>query len=367
MPRKSSGKGELKALKKKYSQDFVEPKKPRKGTDSPAEIPYHCSVAGGLFIVDFFKKHKQLKNDRIYVLTHFHTDHYQGLTKAWSEKKILMTPMTRDLVVMELEVDPSLIITIDYGQKIEFIGECDFLWIVTCYPANHCPGAAMFLFECGNPTIPNTFHTGDFRYSPEMELPDPKNVQILHVDNTYFIDGHFNFPPLKTVLKNIVTELKAILTENDVVLVGAYRMGKDQIITSIYNEFKEPFFFSRCDSKYEERAKIVGFAHTLNTSSTPSRFHILPVHMLSTSIASSYLENIKGKVYMIKGSGWNMDKKRDVMNLTDRIILHYYPYSEHSGYLELQEFMKLYSASKIVKTVPEKNQKICNIQNFLNQ
>lgn len=89
-----------------------------------------------------------------YVLTHFHSDHYGGLSRAFDCGTILCTPVTARLAHQRLGVAPQRFLRAAPGDRVRF-GGCT----VDVLDANHCPGAAMFLFH--TPSGLTVLHTGE--------------------------------------------------------------------------------------------------------------------------------------------------------------------------------------------------------------
>lgn len=70
---------------------------------------------------------------------------YQGLTKSFCHGKIYCSLITAKLVNMKIGISWDMIQVLPINQKITIAG-ID----VTCFDANHCPGALIILFEPPN-------------------------------------------------------------------------------------------------------------------------------------------------------------------------------------------------------------------------
>eukprot|EP01043_Picozoa_sp_COSAG02_P088181 COSAG02_NODE_25335_length_661_cov_1.740214_1_plen_102_part_01 len=94
---------------------------------------------------------------RSYFLSHFHSDHYGGLDDRFGAGKIYCTQITASLVAAKLGVAANLLQPQQIGEAFVVEGVT-----VTFVDANHCPGAALLLFElpCGRIIL----HCGDMRY-----------------------------------------------------------------------------------------------------------------------------------------------------------------------------------------------------------
>lgn len=70
---------------------------------------------------------------------------YQGLTKSFCHGKIYCSSVTAKLVNMKIGIPWDNIKILPLNQRINIAG-ID----VTCFDANHCPGAIIILFEPSN-------------------------------------------------------------------------------------------------------------------------------------------------------------------------------------------------------------------------
>jgi DNA cross-link repair 1B protein len=136
--------------------------------------------------VDYFQR-QHLPSRTLYFLTHLHTDHTYGLDSSF-DQKIYCTSITKKLLLLELSLDPDLLVELEYDNPIQVHVDCpcDVVTIaVTAIDSFHCPGSAMYLFQGYFGTI---LHTGDFRFTPELSthpLLQSLEPDILYLDNTY--------------------------------------------------------------------------------------------------------------------------------------------------------------------------------------
>jgi len=124
------------------------------------KIPPSFKVIDGTkFIVDGFQyKSEDYKH---YFLSHFHSDHYVGITKTWNFGPIYCSEETARLVSLKLGVDDKYLVPLKWNEYTT-IEDVD----VALLDANHCPGSAMLLFKIKDQHI---LHTGDFRFNPSMK------------------------------------------------------------------------------------------------------------------------------------------------------------------------------------------------------
>lgn len=179
--------------------------------------PFYKIMPGFYIAVDAFR-YGAVKGQNAYFLSHFHSDHYIGLTSTWSHGPIYCSRVTANLVRQQLRVDPKWVVDLEYEKKTEVPGTEGVN--VTMIPANHCPGSSLFLFEKESGNGKNTrlqrvLHCGDFRacqahiehplLRPEVvDVVSGKNRQqkldICYLDTTY-LNPKYAFPPQQQVIQ----------------------------------------------------------------------------------------------------------------------------------------------------------------------
>ncbi|CCW60726.1 unnamed protein product [Phytomonas sp. EM1] len=214
----------------------------------------------------------------LYFLSHFHSDHYTGIVRGWKHGLIFGSRPTIALLQLKFGVPASQLCVLDIGKEHvfllsngDYLGEYDAnadgypggrpnseVFTVFLIPANHCPGAVMFVFKSHR--FGTIIHTGDFRFNgseaawraaaapslcsfpsskASMEsTPNPLskqisvklpfyeqfieddaylqavrgNVETLFLDNT-FCDPSFNFPSQYSVTQHAVEALQELLLQ----------------------------------------------------------------------------------------------------------------------------------------------------------
>ncbi|XP_078500547.1 5' exonuclease Apollo-like isoform X2 [Lissotriton helveticus] len=209
---------------------------------------------------------------------------------------------------------------------------------VTLIDANHCPGSVMFLFEGYFGTI---LYTGDFRYSPDMleqpPLNNMKKIDVLYLDNT-----NCN-PNLKLPSRQQATgQIKAIISSHPEhnVVIGLYSIGKESLLIELARCFRTWIVVS------------------------PQRLELLKLLELEDVFTS---EEAAGRISVVEQSAvnyanmmhWNRTHPTIAILPTSRQVnmwhkdIHVVPYSDHSSFEELLDFvcrLKPSSLEPVVKT-----------------
>ena len=179
--------------------------------------PFYKILPGFFIAVDAFR-YGAVKGQNAYFLSHFHSDHYVGLTASWSHGPIYCSKVTGNLVRQQLRVDPKWVVDLEFEKKTEVLNTEGVY--VTMIPANHCPGSSLFLFEKEigkgkNPKLQRVLHCGDFRacqahiehplLRPDvLDAVSGKNRQqkldVCYLDTTY-LNPKYAFPPQQQVIQ----------------------------------------------------------------------------------------------------------------------------------------------------------------------
>ena len=178
--------------------------------------PFYKIMPGFFICVDAFRYGK-VEGQNAYFLSHFHSDHYIGLTSSWSHGPIYCSKVTGNLVRQQLKVDPRWVVDLKFEKKTPIPGTEGVS--VTMIPANHCPGSSLFLFEKAlgkgyNPKVNRILHCGDFRACPAhvkhpLLRPDTRDIitgktkqqmiDTCYLDTTY-LTPKYAFPCQEDVI-----------------------------------------------------------------------------------------------------------------------------------------------------------------------
>lgn len=285
--------------------------------------------------VDFWHLRKCL-HVRLFFLSHMHADHTSGLTSTWSHRPIYCSPLTSKLLKLKLQVKEKWIRPLEVGEPhmllLDDLGKERMT--VTLIDANHCPGAVMFLFEGYFGTI---LYTGDFRYTPSMLreecLRNNTNIDVLYLDNT-------NCDPTRTVpsRQRATQQIKEIIRAHSgySIVIGLYSLGKESLLVELAMEFKT---WVEVDVDRLQTLRVLELPDVFTTE--PGAGRIRAVNQSEIN-ASNLL-------------AWNKEQPTIAILPTSRAIVsshpnvHVVPYSDHSSYQELEDFV---SALRPISLVP---------------
>lgn len=208
--------------------------------------PFYKILPGFSICVDAFR-YGAVEGCQAYFLSHFHSDHYVGLTSSWAHGPIYCSRITGNLVRQQLRVDPRFVVDLEFERTVDVPGTSGAQ--VTMIPANHCPGSSLFLFEktVGDgrrPKVLRVLHCGDFRAcpahvrhpllrpdlrdnSPTARVVGQQKIDVCYLDTTY-LNPKYAFPSQEQVIAACadmcVSVAKEFTDEND----GWEKMKRDR-------------------------------------------------------------------------------------------------------------------------------------------
>lgn len=176
--------------------------------------PFYKIMPGFFIAVDAFR-YGAVEGCKAYFLSHFHSDHYVGLTANWTHGPIYCSKVTGSLVKNQLRTAAQYVVELEFEEKVP-VPDTQGVF-VTMIPANHCPGSSLFLFE---KTLPGgrtqrILHCGDFRACP-AHIAHPQlrpetidaitgktrqqKIDVCYLDTTY-LNPRYSFPPQENVIR----------------------------------------------------------------------------------------------------------------------------------------------------------------------
>ena len=199
---------------------------------------------------------------RDFFLTHFHSDHTVGLHKQWAGGTVYCTAVTARLVRRFIGVDPRrfVVLPLDEPTRVVALGV-----VVTALDANHCPGAAMLLFDDGPSAA--VLHTGDFRASVALRAAvraalRGRRLSRVLLDTTYALPPErYRLPPQDAVL-----DLVRRLCRSEGggggrtrFVCGGYSVGKERVAFACAEAHAGGCRVGAADAEKLESLRLCGF------------------------------------------------------------------------------------------------------------
>ncbi|XP_055703555.1 DNA cross-link repair 1A protein-like [Phlebotomus papatasi] len=305
-------------------------------------------IKGTTFAVDAFR-YGIIEKITQYFLTHFHADHYVGLKKSFNQP-IHLTAITANFVKSFLKVQEKYLNILEYDVP-KIIDGVE----VTAIDANHCPGAAMFLFKL--PSGECILHTGDFRASFLMEM-NPifwnNNIDTIYLDTTY-LESQIHLPSQDESIQTAVMETQKFLEKNIgqkcLVIVGTYVIGKEKVWLTLAKKFNFRVWLESQRRRAVECMENSQLLAVLCDDPREAQLHVLPLGQLNYEYVVKYMSQYEREfthVLALRPSGWEVNSKpRHQGNVSIVGVT----YSEHSSYTELRRFVRFLKPLHVINTV----------------
>ncbi|NXA01802.1 DCR1B exonuclease, partial [Nesospiza acunhae] len=324
-------------------------------------------LAGTPIAVDFWSLRKAA-GVRLFFLSHMHSDHTVGLSSTWS-RPLYCSPLTARLLHHRLQVGvsrpplpsspghphmpvPNLVICpapalpspwplqvpkcwirpLEVGQS-HVVGEVT----VTLIDSNHCPGSVMFLFEGTFGTI---LYTGDFRYTSAMQ-GEPA-LRGRHIDRLYLDNTHCH-PQRALPSRALATRQAAHLIRahpQHHVVIGVYTLGKETLLVELALEFSTWVVVSPWRL---EQMRLLELPDVFTTEEGTGWIRAVDVAEICWDTLVT----------------WNAQHPTIAIIPTGRPVkvthpnIHLIPYSDHSSFEELREFVKWLKPCSIIPIVKD--------------
>lgn len=381
--------------------------KDQKGGSKKIRHFFSHRVAGTSFTVDSFKAAMSDPGCTTFFLTHFHSDHYGGLSKKRfpAGARVVCTAVTSRLVQAQLHIPASMIRVLPVGKKVDFVdagrlGVALGIGIrnakttptsifpagsaapiksgnagasVWAYDANHCPGAVVLLFHIWS-TGRYILHCGDCRFDPAVFQRHTKlvdvirsgHLDILHLDTTY-CDPRYSFPLQRAVLDDVVmlARREDVRTRKRCLFFfGTYSIGKEKVFLAVAQGLDLHIYASKRKRSILD-ALDLGEAYTERIVDNPqqARVHVVSMFDLRPGMITKYAQRNglnthfvgRGLAVLFRPTGWSFDGSKDppkaACRSADQALVYSVPYSEHSSFDELRQFVAWTKPARLIPTV----------------
>ncbi|KAM6456831.1 5' exonuclease Apollo isoform 1-T1 [Liasis olivaceus] len=293
-------------------------------------------IAGTPIAVDFWNIRKA-GQARLFFLSHMHSDHTVGLSSTWNQP-VYCSPVSGQILHLRLKVAKQWIRPLEVGDShvvaLDEMGRETMT--VTLIDANHCPGSVMFLFEGYFGVI---LYTGDFRYTPNMQqepvLKNSKLINFLYLDNT---NCH---PEVVLPSRQQATEqIKRLIRSHPdhQVKIGIYSLGKESLLVELAQEFHTWIVVS---PQKLELMQLLEMEDVFTSEEGAGWIH-----------AVDFSEICKETI-----TNWNRSHPTIAILPTSRPVkikhpnIYVVPYSDHSSFQELLEFVAWLKPCSIIPVV----------------
>lgn len=341
---------------------------------------------------------------KLYLLTHFHSDHYGGLCKSWDNGEIIIcTKITSNLIIEKFKFPSEKIFILEnYGEMIDIPNS---KLRISVFDANHCPGAGIYVIE--HKDFQNRYlHCGDFRANDTMinELINKYNKEFdkCYLDTTY-LNPTYTFANQQDVvnytsewIKNKIEIHKSkqqrivdffykpgknSKIKEFLVIIGTYSIGKEKLAIGISNALNTKIYCSKAkydilkqynwkelEDKLDSENDMDCGIHLLPISKTKKEYLLEYFKKYSTKYKSilvfiptgwtfgygksgkdSTLDlTLKDSMFKLFESGFNVGGSKGNLVIIRKIMV---PYSEHSSYTDLTNFIRRVPVKEWIPTV----------------
>ncbi|KAJ4861131.1 DNA repair metallo-beta-lactamase domain-containing protein [Trichoderma breve] len=314
--------------------------------------PFYKIMPGFSICVDAFR-YGAVEGCQAYFLSHFHSDHYIGLTANWRHGPIYCSKVTGSLVKQQLRTAAKWVVELEFEKPYDVPGTEGAT--VTMMPANHCPGSSLFLFQKSFGNGPNKrakriLHCGDFRACPEhvqhpLLRPDvidsisgksrQQRIDICYLDTTY-LNPRYSFPPQGDVIQacadlcgsmsadpncaddvwqsdkpsedDTKSKAKSRPKQRLLVICGTYSIGKERICVAIAKALGSKIFASPGKIKICKQLDDPELTSLLTSDPVEAQVHMQMLMEIRAETLQEYLDSYRPHFSRIVGfrpSGWN--------------------------------------------------------------
>ena len=308
-------------------------------------------IRGSNIVVDDFRfaARNRLCKNLVYFLSHFHADHYRGLSEAFDGGPIYCTAATKVMVEQRF---PRLRVAVEtraYNEEFEVaLNAAEGITArVTFLDANHILGSAMLLFRGDFGTV---LYTGDMRFHDALPrrwtgLCGPDGalavaVDELILDNTY-CDPIFRFPSQERCVEIVKDIIERARREGEVdVHIHCYTVGKEEICLELARHFRTKVVL---EPERHRLVRRIGYHPDCFTAVEGEGW----IHMRSGGGRPAAAAAQRLDIHL---SGWINCPSYLSLQPNEFLVA----YSSHSNYAELERFVALVRPAVLSNVVVER-------------
>ncbi|XP_050360239.1 protein artemis-like [Nymphalis io] len=319
--------------------------------------------------VDNFENAKH-QGARAYFLSHYHSDHIQGLHSA----QLLDVLLKNNITIYSTELTAAII---NDDKNDERIMKCvralkmgstlislpalpeqdipELLLTVTLIPAGHSAGSTMILFST---TTHNILFTGDFRINLN-DLPKYKHLHVddepikldaMYVDTTFLDLKYEHFPKRSESVEKMIFEIRRWLNSNEnnaIAIHTSAKYGYEYVFNEIYKQLHMKVFVS--SEKWRFYSSIPKLVPGVTNNEESTRIHLCRNRSVDSSHTSCVQKCHNNYLFIhLSAMKWQNyeDGKCSVSRVTrERLDVCF---ATHCSKKEIEYFVDYFAPNKII-------------------
>lgn len=267
-------------------------------------------------------------------VTHAHSDHINGLGP---HAHVFSTPQTKSLIQAAAGKNAHASwTTLNFNQDHVF----DDGLTLSLQPSGHILGSAQALFTHDQSVLVSSdLLLQDHPFWPAPKIP---SCDTLLIESTFGLPS-FSFPSRDDVFQKIRNWASREITQQKVVVLSGYSLGKAQELIWFCNEHLDitPFVaepIAAFNHVYQEHHIPIGDFELLNGNGRDAQVIILPPNWVKPDVLSALSFSTKKKISSALCTGWSRPS---------RVFDQLFPLSDHADFESLLEVVKLSGAKKV--------------------
>ena len=190
------------------------------------------------------------KKGGISILTHYHTDHIQGLIDKPRTTKLICSQVT-GRILAKTRSRITHVTSLRFGEAYTLpLPKTSSQCVVTLFDAQHMVGSAMCMLQIGGSEPCTIFYTGDYRLRGETTLPNIR-IDFLFVDRTFHHVSSECLPTIEESATHAHAWLSKMLEKYESVDIGYYHLGTCELLLALTRLYGYKFCLPETLPNYE--------------------------------------------------------------------------------------------------------------------